>query len=465
YNKMGKKIIIHWPHRNRSTNIGRLDAETPEEGRLSRMICKGMIKCTNSDCKLVERPLVKDQKRILDQLDEACLCGAQREMVICPVIAEVRMWKGGIRLTNSDWHTHEPPPHILHLLNDEKEQFRAVVKAHPKATPLQLVIGPPGLTGPGESVAKITPVLRNTSRVSYERRNFIHEEIGTGGDNFFQAYAKCKIANPEFIRREVLGEVTVICCQTSFMRAQLVHNAIIEEPINGIVTDGAHKFFRSGLLIISSTYAIEMSRWIPGLFSYSNGATAAHYKIHFLTLFEGIAVEAESRQIGVTDGLFAGVMDFSDAQRNGFNQAFIEFWQSRVENTRSLVELANDAPTLLRGCTYHFQKTVTRVSRISHIVAPDRSQEFKLRSHALLEANTDDQFRKLAIALIHEFPGVEKWLEWWLRPPHAAMLFKSQRAMDGDIWDSIPSTTNAEESIHNTLHIGHGNDHEFFSGI
>ena len=86
---MGKKLIIHWPHRNRSTNIGRLDAETPEEGRLSRMVCKGMIRCTNSDCKLVERPIVKDQKRILDQLDEPCLCGASREVVTCPVIAEV----------------------------------------------------------------------------------------------------------------------------------------------------------------------------------------------------------------------------------------------------------------------------------------------------------------------------------------------------------------------------------------
>lgn len=158
-------------------------------------------------------------------------------------------------------------------------------------------------------------------------------------------------------------------------------------------------------------------------------------------------------------------MDFSDAQRNGFNQAFIEFWQSRPENTRSSVELANQAPTLLRGCTYHFQKTVTRVSRISHIIAPHRSEEFKQRSHALLEAGTDDQFCKLAIALIHEFPGVEKWLEWWLRPPHASMLFKSQRVMEGEIWDSIPSTTNAEESIHNTLNIGHGKEHEFFSGI
>ena len=257
HRKMGNKIVIHWPHRNRSTNIGRPDAETPEEGRLSRMLCKGMIRCTNSDCKMVERPLVKNPKRILEQLDELCLCGSPREVVTCPVITEVRRWKGGIQLINTDWHTHDPPPHILHLLNDEKEQFRAVVKAHPKATPLQLVIGPPGLTGPGESVAKITPVLRNTSRISYERRNFIHEEIGTGGDSFFHAYAKFKSANPEFIQREVLGEVTVVCCQTTFMRAQLVHNAIIEEPINGIITDGSHKFFRLGPLITTPKYLID----------------------------------------------------------------------------------------------------------------------------------------------------------------------------------------------------------------
>lgn len=157
-------------------------------------------------------------------------------------------------------------------------------------------------------------------------------------------------------------------------------------------------------------------------------------------------------------------MDFSDAQRNGFTQAFIEFWQLRADNTRSAVELGNQALALLRGCTYHFQKTVTRVSRISHIVAPDRAEEFKHRSHALLAATTDDQFRKLANTLIQEFPGVQKWLEWWLRPHHAAMLFKSQRLMEDDMWDSIPSTTNAE-SIHNTLNIGHGTQHEFFSGM
>ena len=80
--------------------------------------------------------------------------------------------------------------------------------------------------------------------------------------------------------------------------------------------------------------------WVPVLFSYTNGASALHFKHHFLTLFRSIALQAESKMVAVKDHLFAGVstkcshglplaslhtiyfriqvMDFSDAERNGF---------------------------------------------------------------------------------------------------------------------------------------------------
>jgi hypothetical protein len=54
---------------------------------------------------------------------------------------------------------------------------------------------------------------------------------------------------------------------------------------------------------------LPLNCWVPGILSYTNGATANHFSHHFRALFEGIAVEAERtrRGIEVVDKLFAGV--------------------------------------------------------------------------------------------------------------------------------------------------------------
>ena len=48
--------------------------------------------------------------------------------------------------------------------------------------------------------------------------------------------------------------------------------------------------------------------WVPGLFSYTNGASAEHYKIHFLALMHSIAHEAETGGLEIIDHFFAGVI-------------------------------------------------------------------------------------------------------------------------------------------------------------
>lgn len=53
---------------------------------------------------------------------------------------------------------HDRPTHILHLLPHERSQFETVVKSHPKTGPLGLIVGVPGIDGPGESVADISDV-------------------------------------------------------------------------------------------------------------------------------------------------------------------------------------------------------------------------------------------------------------------------------------------------------------------
>ena len=114
-----------------------------------------------------------------------------------------------------------------------------------------------------------------------------------------------------FVIYSQLGPITVICLQTAFMASQLVKGDLIcTGPVNGFVNDAAHGWWRerNSLLVVTSVYCPELMCWVPGLFSYTNGASAEHHKIHFLALRQGIAHEAETQALEIIDRFFAGVI-------------------------------------------------------------------------------------------------------------------------------------------------------------
>jgi hypothetical protein len=158
-------------------------------------------------------------------------------------------------------------------------------------------------------------------------------------------------------------------------------------------------------------------------------------------------------------------MDFSDAERLGFIKAFITFWTQRPGNTRTRQELQVSAEHLLRGCREHYRAGVTRVSRMSAAVPPHMAEEFKARALSLLDLADSDEFRAQAKLIVQDFPKLKPWMEWWRRPSHSPMLFESERKMDIELWNSIPATTNAEESMHWKLYSACGRDHLFIEGM
>jgi hypothetical protein len=94
------------------------------------------------------------------------------------------------------------------------------------------------------------------------------------------------------------------------MVSQLVNDGIFDEPVNGLISDAAHRFWldRNSVLIITiSCHSSLLFCWVPTIFSYSNRSSAKHYKLHFLALFQTIAREAEHQNIEVKDKMFAGV--------------------------------------------------------------------------------------------------------------------------------------------------------------
>lgn len=157
-------------------------------------------------------------------------------------------------------------------------------------------------------------------------------------------------------------------------------------------------------------------------------------------------------------------MDFSQAERLGFINAFITFWKTQAKNSRSDEELKAAAERLLRGCAEHFRRNVTRVSKISAVVEPEKAEFFKGRALSLLKAENTNDFRIRAAHLVEEFPLVKPWLNWWLHESRASMLFKSERKMKPDIWEAIPDTTNAEEAMHHVFYAAAGRNHDLLEG-
>ena len=92
-------------------------------------------------------------------------------------------------------------------------------------------------------------------------------------------------------------------------------------------------------------------------------------------------------------------------------------------------------------------------------------EAFTSRALALLQCSNSDDFNLRANLIIRDFPPLKSWMEWWMRPAHASMLFESERQMDIKIWESIPKTTNAEEAMHWKLYSGCGRDHGFMEGM
>ncbi|PPQ76027.1 hypothetical protein CVT24_006700 [Panaeolus cyanescens] len=441
------KLRFHWASVvNGGDRKGRTDSSSWESGKRSTRKCLGVIECVDPVCRIVVRPYTKGHEQ---QLEESCKCGSQLISKPCNVISVLHTWVGGIHYSNGGHHLHRRPTHILHLLPDQERRFQELVQSHPKSGPLQLVVGVPGLNGPGQSAAEISKVLLNAHRVSKERQK-ITNEVMPSADGFIAAFSRFENEHPSFVINSTIGQVTVISVQTEFMRSQLVKDLQLEGPINGMVNDAAHGWWReaNSLLMVTSTYCLELHCWVPCLLSYTNGASTEHFTQHFLGVFQSIAHEIEKRKRQVADYHFAGVMDFSQAEHAGFISAFVLFWTARSEDTRTRQELQIAAERLLKGCREHFRAQVSRVARITGVVPLSEKDGFVKRAMALLDAPTSALFLDHASNLVKDFPKIKSWIDWWMRPSK-----------------SLPASTNAEESMHWKLYSACGRNHAFLEGM
>ncbi|KAJ7733380.1 hypothetical protein B0H14DRAFT_2639646 [Mycena olivaceomarginata] len=178
---------------------GSAEADTWSEGKVTRCKCQGVIVCTSRTCNLIVRPQTRTAG-IRKQLETPCSsCGGVLAHERCNVISVLRTFKHGVYYQNGGFHLHERPTVRLHMLPKEKKEFSKIMEQNPSAGPLKLLVGPPGVDGPGESVANITPVLFNAEWIRYERRKILKGSHNPRGDNFVKEFAKFDQNHPDFI--------------------------------------------------------------------------------------------------------------------------------------------------------------------------------------------------------------------------------------------------------------------------
>jgi hypothetical protein len=285
-------------------------AEMWQHGKRTGRKCCGSMECDNPDCDIVVRPQSRRAGRE-KQLAQPCPCGGRLRQLNCSVTSYLYSFEQGVYYINGGYHHHPRPTHLLHLLPGEKVRFEKIILENPTVKALALVVGRPGIHGPGKSIAEISPLLLNADRVKFERRRVQHSSrSGTqGGDDFVAKFSTFEEEFPGFVVFSQFGSVTVIIMQTRYMASKLLKDRIDSDAVNGIVSDAAHGYWLdpTTLLIISSVFGIELYRWIPGIMTYSNGASEEHYRLHFLALFQSIAAECARRDVPLSDELFANV--------------------------------------------------------------------------------------------------------------------------------------------------------------
>lgn len=157
-------------------------------------------------------------------------------------------------------------------------------------------------------------------------------------------------------------------------------------------------------------------------------------------------------------------MDFSQAERLGFCQAYVHFW-SYKNSTQSPQELYTAAERLLKGCREHFRAGITRLKRSALIIPPEKADLFETMAMGLLDLSTVEQFLAQAAILERIFPSITLWIRWWMQPGPSSMLFSSYRTMDPVLWTSLPDTTNAEEAMHSRIYHAVGKSKPLLEGL
>ena len=317
-----RKLQVLWATQSSSVNGGKGSFESPTTfgGKVSCRKCLGVLQCTEDSCPVVLRPVTGGPAKIEAQLACKCQCGADLKHIECASRSTIIQW-GQIgddistrkyRYINGAKHNHSRFPNPARTTTAEDKRFQAAYKVRPKATATQMMVGAPTIDGFTPGAPEHGLKFSNPAYTGYRLRRE-KQKSGNGPTSAFGHFARLKEwkqQHPTVLCEDYTDhQITCISIQTEWMRSQSLGDLSFDGPLNGLLSDAAHKYWESpdGKLIVTSIFNKLMLKWVPVLFTYSDGTTADHYEYHFLILIKSIVREAQEKKIDITDEIFAMV--------------------------------------------------------------------------------------------------------------------------------------------------------------
>lgn len=237
-------------------------------------------------------------------------CGGAWEHVTCDAHTEIARDGDNVIFSHIGNHTHRRPP-VLHLDPREAQKLVNTVRERPSSTPIQLITGSSLTPGaPGSSVADISPLLNNRSRLSRHRSDILAsgEAPRVGGDKFVNALHDFANNHADFVLELAFLPHLMFILQSPYMASEMVKEVVLENGCEGFVTDACHSFFKDEqkLLFVTGSYSLRLRGWVPVALAYSGGQSAGHYRHYFLKIFKRM-VEGMGTRMQITDEHFAQV--------------------------------------------------------------------------------------------------------------------------------------------------------------
>lgn len=165
------------------------------------------------------------------------------------------------------------------------------------------------------------------------------------------------------------------------------------------------------------------------------------------------------------------VMDFSTAQLKAHSEEYAALLMTRLTGLAPEAAKAQynhylkEANDFQLGCEVHFFRSGKRLQQNGALIPRENRDQFMEYLYMMTgKSTTRESFEATVGRLLLEFPRIVGWLEWWLRPGIASMIFPAKSNVDPHLAQKVPSTSNPVEGQHSNLHSAMGVNHDALSG-
>eukprot|EP00474_Spongospora_subterranea_P006287 CRZ06745.1 hypothetical protein [Spongospora subterranea] len=191
-----------------------------------------------------------------------------------------------------------------------------------------------------------------------------------------------------------------------------------------------------------------------------DGLSTHHHRCHFTALLTMIttALSTSAPELAVVENvsrfrqLCGAVMDFSEAQRNVFVEAYVDvvrgiYLKNGVSSENE--QLAEEASGLIKGCCVHFLSSAERIARNYAIVGRDDNGKFLKLVMEAVDEPMQEAFITTIQMLQMKYPKARCWFDWWLQESVARLIFACKRhLMNEQFASSSRNDSNPIESMH-----------------